>query len=600
MSLSLHNFFYGAADPWATVSVDKIPGALWVQAISLRIFGFHTWALVLPQVIEGMLTVLVLYRAVRRVAGAGAGLIAAVVLAGSPIVILLDRGNISDSLLIMLLVLAADATIRACQRGRLRSLLWAGALVGLAFQAKMLQAWLVVPALFLAYLVAAPVASFLRRVGHLAASTLVVGAVSLGWMSVVSLIPQSSRPYADGSCDDSLFNQVFSYNGFTRLGAGLANTAGCSRPSAYLLTLVRYSNRESLGTGGIGPSWNRLLQGPFGHDAAWLLLSAVVAAVWLFVLARSAPRTDIRRAAVLLWSVWLLVTYGFFSGGQFLNSYYLAALIPAVAALCGMGGLAAWERRRLPAVRAALAVLTVATVAVTIALVPDYVGVRAWVVGSAVMVGLLAVVVLAGSLLGGHDSVWALGVGPALAAVAMLLGSFWASAVVVQARLSPFDSPYAPASVNANTQTAAANFPVFAQGLHDFVDTVPQGTAVDVFETSRTTGYYILATGREFLPIGGFTGAVPSPTLPVFMRLVAEGRVQRVTVVTKPLTNEPVLRWVVAHCSRLGPAGYDADAQATSTAFNCGPRRASGPPVRSAPVNPPRPLGGSRGTGSPA
>ncbi|MFZ0250245.1 MAG: glycosyltransferase family 39 protein [Acidimicrobiales bacterium] len=597
MSLSLHNFFYGAADPWATISVDKIPGALWFQAISLRIFGFHVWALVLPQVIEGMLTVLVLYRAVRRVAGAGAGLVAAVILAGSPIVILLDRGNISDSLLILLLVLAADATVRACQRGRLRSLLWAGALVGFAFQTKMLQAWIVLPALFVAYLVAAPVASFWRRAWHLAASTAVVGIVSLSWMSVVSVVPQSSRPYADGSCDDSVFNQVFSYNGFSRLGAGLANTAGCHRRSAYLRTLLRYSGRESIGTGFIGPSWDRLLQGPFGHDAAWLLLPAVVAAVWLFVLARGAPRTDLRRAAVILWTVWLVITFGFFSGGQFLNSYYLAALIPPVAALCGMGALAAWERRSLPSVRVGLAVLTVATLAVTIALVPGYVGVRPWIVGSAVVVGLLALVVLVGSLRKGHDSVWALGVGPALAALAMLLGSFWASAVVVQARLSPFDSPYAPASVNAYTQKAAANFPLFARGLRDFADTVPARTAVDVFETSQTTGYYILATGREFLPIGGFSGAVPSPTLPAFKRLVAEGRVQRVTVVTKPLTNEPVLRWVVAHCTRLGPAGYDAAAQATSTAFSCmRPQRASRP----APVSSRRPPAGSPGTASPA
>ena len=142
--------------------------------------------------------------------------------------ILLDRGNISDSLLILLLVLAADATVRACQSGRLRSLVWAGALVGLAFQAKMMQAWLVVPALFLAYLVAAPVASFLRRVCHLAAATLAVGVVSLSWMSVVSLVPQSSRPYADGSCNDSLFNQVFSYNGFGRLGDALATRRGAT------------------------------------------------------------------------------------------------------------------------------------------------------------------------------------------------------------------------------------------------------------------------------------------------------------------------------------------------------------------------------------
>ena len=120
MSQSWHNFFFGAFDPWGTVSVDKLPGAFWVQALSLRMFGFHTWAIVLPQVVEGALTVLVLYRAVRRVAGPGAGLAAAVALAATPVTILLNRGNVSDSLLILLLVLAADATTAAFTTGRLR------------------------------------------------------------------------------------------------------------------------------------------------------------------------------------------------------------------------------------------------------------------------------------------------------------------------------------------------------------------------------------------------------------------------------------------------------------------------------------------------
>ncbi len=326
MSMSWHDFIFGAADPWGTVSVDKLPGALWIQALSLRIFGFHVWALILPQVVEGMLTVLVLYRAVRRVAGAGAGIIAAVVMASSPIVILLDRGNISDSLLILLLVLAADATIRAAQTGRLRSLVWAGVLVGLAFQAKMLQAWLVLPALFLAYLVAAPVASFLRRAGHLALATLATVVVSLSWMSAVSLVPASSRPYVDGSCNNSLFAQVFSYNGFSRLGGNFATTAGCNRPSTYLITAAHYSIRHDIGTAGIAASWDRLLRGPFGHDDAWLLLPALVATVWLLVLQRRRPRTDPLRATVILWFAWLLVTFGFFSGSLFLNSYYTAAL----------------------------------------------------------------------------------------------------------------------------------------------------------------------------------------------------------------------------------------------------------------------------------
>jgi 4-amino-4-deoxy-L-arabinose transferase-like glycosyltransferase len=568
MSMNLHDFIYGAVDPWGTVSVDKLPGALWIQALSIRIFGFHVWAVVLPQVIEGVLTVLVLYRTVRRVAGAGAGLVAAVVMASSPVVILLDRGNISDSLLILLLVLAADATLRACRSGQLRSLLWAAVLVGFAFQAKMLQAWLVVPALFLAYLVAAPAASFLRRVWHLAAATLAVAVVSLSWMSAISLVPPSSRPYVDGSCNDSVFTQVFSYNGFSRLGAGI-NTAGYSRRSAYLLTLGRYSALHGFGTSGIAASWDRLLRGSFGHDDAWLLLPAVVASVWLLVVQRRRPRTDLLRAGVLLWSGWLVLTFGFFSGITFLNSYYTAALIPPVAALCGMGAAAAWHRRRQRTVRGALAVLTAATVAAGVALVPGYVGVRAWVVTSSVLVGLSAVGILLASLRTGHESAWSVSVGPALAGVAMLMGSFWAASVVVAATLSPFDSPYAPASVNRNTQEAAASFPSEMAALQKFVARIPESEAADVFETSDATGYYIMATGREFLPIGGFTGQVPAPSLLAFERLVAEGRVVRVTVTTRPLTRAPDLRWVVSHCTRTLVSQYDKIEQATKTVFEC-------------------------------
>ena len=126
MSESWHDFIFGAFDPAGTVTVDKLPGELWVQALSLRIFGFHIWALVLPQVVEGVLTILVLYRAVRRLAGPAAGLTAAAVLAVTPITVLLSRGNVSDSLLILLLVLAADATSAALVTGSLRQLLLAG------------------------------------------------------------------------------------------------------------------------------------------------------------------------------------------------------------------------------------------------------------------------------------------------------------------------------------------------------------------------------------------------------------------------------------------------------------------------------------------
>ena len=272
MSQSWHNFFFGAFDPWGTVSVDKLPGAFWVQALSVRIFGFHIWAMVLPQAIEGTLTVLVLYRAVRRIGGAGAGLVAAVALAATPVTILLNRGNISDSLLILLLVLAADCTTAAFLTGRLQSLVLAGVCVGLAFQAKMLQAWIVLPALYLAYILAAPAASLERRVGQVALSVLAVVAVSLSWMCVVTLIPAHDRPYVDGSCDNSVFSQVFLYNGADRSSGALLTQAGCSQPPVGRTT----STSGGAPTHALAKGPGRFLDGGFGRDAAWLFVPSLV------------------------------------------------------------------------------------------------------------------------------------------------------------------------------------------------------------------------------------------------------------------------------------------------------------------------------------
>jgi 4-amino-4-deoxy-L-arabinose transferase-like glycosyltransferase len=144
MTASLTNFFFGSFDPAGTVTTDKLPGAFWLQAISAGLFGPHAWALVLPQVIEGTLTVLLVYRVVRRAAGPGAGLIAAAILALSPATVALNRGNISDTLMILLVVLAADAILSAVSTGGWRPVLLAGTWIGLAFQAKMIEAWLAV------------------------------------------------------------------------------------------------------------------------------------------------------------------------------------------------------------------------------------------------------------------------------------------------------------------------------------------------------------------------------------------------------------------------------------------------------------------------
>ena len=561
MSESWHNFFFGAADPWGTISVDKLPGALWIQALSLRVFGFHLWAFVLPQVIEGTLTVLVLYRAVRRVAGAGAGLASAVVLTVSPVTLLLNRGNISDSLLILLLVLGADATTQAIVEDRVRPLLAAGLWVGLAFQTKMGQAWLVLPALFLAYLVAAPATGLLRRCGHIALSALIVIVVSLSWITAVSAVPAHDRPYVDGSCDNSLFSQVFLYNGLDRLSGNELDAPGCSPTSAFVATGIREGAVVGLGTYAIPSGWDRLLRGALGRDDAWLLVPSLVCAVGVVVLRRRRPRTDPMRAAALLWTTWLVLTGAVFSSGQYLNSYYTAALMPAIGALCGMGAVVAWRHRRCVITRLVVLATVVVNTAYALVLLPDDAGIHSIVVTSSLAVAVVAVGLLLWSLWRRHVAVWRIPVGLGLGALALLIGSIWASGSVLASGQGPFDTPYEPNLVTYFSQTRPARLRAEWPEIVKYANTFPEDHAVDVFETSGLAGYDIMVTGHETLPVGGFTGRVPAPTVSQFEQYVSEGRVTRAAVAVSPLSRNPVMVWVTHHCPKqsFGPATFLGD-----------------------------------------
>ena len=551
MSESWHNFFFGSFDPWGTVTIDKLPGAFWVQALSVRVFGFHVWSVVLPQAIEGTLTVLVLYRAVRRVAGAGAGLAAAAVLAATPVTILLDRGNISDSLLILLLVLAADATTAAFTTGRLAQLLLAGLWVGLAFQAKMLQAWLVLPALYLAYLIAAPAPALTRRLGHVALSALVALGVSLSWMLVVTVIPAQQRPYVDGSCNDSVFSQVFLYNGTDRVTGSTLDQPGCNpRPAPVT------GSAGTTGTVAVAGGPGRFLNGAFGRDSDWMLVPATVALAGILLARRRAPRTDPLRAATLLWATWLFFTWCFFASSDFINSYYLAALAPPIAALCGMGLVVAWHRRALRSTRAVVAGTVAAGTAYVLYLLPATAGVHTWVVASTLTLALAAVVMVTWSLFPSRPR-WTTGAAVGLSAAALFLGSAWASATVVAAELGPFDSPYQPAALSARNGEIKAQSARVAAGLDRAAARVAATVSVITSETSSGSSVPIFDTGREFLPVGGFIGRVPSPTLAQFVRDVRAGRVVVVLAAVKPVTRNPDMLWAIAHCQSVPTRGAD-------------------------------------------
>ena len=569
MSESWHDFMFGAFDPAGTVTVDKLPGALWVQALSLRVFGFHIWALVLPQVVEGVLTILVLYRAVRRLTGPAAGLIAAAVLAVTPITVLLGRGNVSDSLLILLLVLAADATSAALLTGSLPQLLLAGVWVGLAFQAKMIQAWLALPALAAAYLLAAPAARLRTRCAHVALAGLVTAVVSLSWMTAVSLVPSQDRPYVDGSPDDSVYTQVFDYNGVGRLTGNWVSVAG---PPSPLLVAAKESGRLlTAETMGIKPSWHRLLAGPFAAGSGWLLPAAVAGALGVLISRRRQGRRDPLRAAVVLWGGWWLVLAVFFSVGTYLNSYYVAALSPAVAALCGTG-IAACGPRPWPA---RVRLIVAATVL-------GCVGYGAYLVSGTAsgpvvltLVALVVAVAAAAQLLLPASGQAGYLTAVAFAGAAVLLLPAAASVSSVIRGLGPFDTPFESPETAHHSQALAAAAPALTRAVQRVELWMPPADALFGTDTSGLAENYILYSGREVLPIGGYLGNVPAPTLATLRADISRGYVRVFVLPVSPEGPDPRVRWIESHCTRRPQPPHRRPVPYAN--FLCGPGPASRP-----------------------
>ncbi|MCQ4083970.1 glycosyltransferase family 39 protein [Streptomyces sp. RB6PN25] len=230
MSESWKAFFFGSFDPANSITIDKLPGFLWPQALSARLFGFHSWALTLPQVLEGVASVVVLYRVVRRWMGVNAALLASGAFLCIPAADGLFRTQTEDPMFTLCVLLAAGATQRAAHSGRLRSLIMAGVWVGIGFQAKMLEAWAVLPALAVVYLVTAP-AALRKRIVHVLLAAVVTVAVSSVWVVAVALTPAKDRPYIDGTTNNSAFSMVVGYNflnRFSSVGLNASDTGSIS------------------------------------------------------------------------------------------------------------------------------------------------------------------------------------------------------------------------------------------------------------------------------------------------------------------------------------------------------------------------------------
>ena len=339
-SQSWSAWFFGSLDAANFITIDKPPAALWVSGLAVRLFGLSSWSILLPQALMGVATVLLLFAVVRRSFGPAAGLVAALVMATTPIAVLIFRYNNPDALLTLLLVAAAGTLLRGVESGCMRWLVATGVLVGFGFLTKYLQAYQVLPALGLAYLVAGPGRTS-RRIGQLALATGVVAVASGWWVAVMELLPAASRPCVGGSSSNSVLDLIFGYDGLGRIfgatgpgfGGGIGGF-GFGGPGG--------------GGGGFGGTagFLRLFNGEWGGQIAWLLpfaITSLAAGLWV---RRRAARSDPRRTGYLLWGGWLVVNGAVFSlMSGIAHPYYSVVLAPAIGALVGAGVVDLWRWR---------------------------------------------------------------------------------------------------------------------------------------------------------------------------------------------------------------------------------------------------------------
>ena len=473
---------FGATDAAGGITVDKTPASVWVMGLSARIFGVHSWSILVPQALMGVGTVWLLYAAVKRVAGETAALLAGVVLALTPVAVLMFRFNNPDALLVLLMTAGAYATVRAVDDGRLRWLALAGACIGFGFLTKMLQAFLVLPAFGLAWLAGAQ----RKRVLGLAVA---VGAlvVSAGWwVLLVSLWPAADRPYIGGSQHNTVLELTFGYNGFGRLTGDEVGSVG--------------------GGGGSGGVWGRLFGAEMAGGIAWLLPAAVVLLIgglW----ATWERRTE--RTSLLLWGGWLVVTAVVFSlMDGIIHAYYTVALAPALAGVIGIGAVALW---------------------------------RKGFVGVAVLSGAVALTAMETYLL--LDSLVLLVFGLVVAALLLVvernLPVAALAAVVALAGPAAYSLQTAAATHSGALPSAgpSAGNMNFGGGMGGLLDAPTPGADLvallqesDHTWTAATVGSnnaagYQLASGKPVFAVGGFNGTDPAPTLAEFQELVHNGQI---------------------------------------------------------------------------
>jgi len=622
MTMSFKNFFFVAFDPAGFVTIDKPPLGFWIQAISAKIFGFSGWSILAPEALAGVISVLIIYILVKKSFGRVAGLLSALFLAVTPIFVAVSRNNTCDNLLVLTLLLACLAVSIAAEKGKLKYLIISLAIVGVGFNIKMLQAYMVIPAIYLTYLLSSKI-SLKKRIIHLILGTLVLLVVSFAWPVAVDLIPAANRPYVGSSTNNSELELIIGHNGLERLGIGSSTPGGGGgkMPGGIPPNGMGNPSGEGMqggtppnGTGSVSgegmqggtppTGTGKGMPGGFGGQTPggggggsmggsepasitrlfsnnsmsdqiiWLLPLAVFGFIAAALKEKLKPAFDSKRKlALILWPMWLVPEFIYFSftTGLF-HPYYLTMLAPPIAALAGIGIVSMWELYKEGGWKSWILPVALITDGLVQLLILSYyydtsslTKILMIVLSALCFVSSITIIILK---LIKNENLWLKKILLATALVGLLVAPIvWSATTIFYASSGTF--PSAGLELSSSKGSASMGMGMGASSSNSKL--------IEFLKANKTTEKYILVTSStsgsasdiiiktgESVMTWGFFGTDKAITLAQFKELVKNGEVRYVMVGGQGSSNE-IMTWAKANGKLVSESNWKDFTGTTNT-----------------------------------
>ncbi len=624
MTQSFHNFFYASFDPSGFVTVDKPPVVLWVQTIFALIFGVHTWSVILPQALAGVGSVFLLYRMIKPTFGVGAARIAALVMALTPIAAAVSRTNNIDSMLVFTLLLGSACLLKAVKQGKLVWLLTAFALIGLAFNMKMMQAFMVLPAFVIFYLIASRVA-LKKKIGSLILSLILLTGLSLSWAVAVDSISPSSRPYVGSSQTNSVLELAFGYNGTERLlgqttglakgdmnaagGGNMQNQDNIQAPNGNGSSFSQNGNQSfgnhsqapqppngqtgasnggggtsppggngpgnggpgggggksmnMFGTGDAGPL--RLFQSALSGQISWMLpfaLIGLLGGIVSWYRDRRGQAAEMKET--LFWTAWLVPVAGFFSIAGFFHQYYLIMLAPPIAALSGIG----WHSmyRLYQNNKDWSSYLLPAAVLITSAFQVYILSAYTSQIGSVWMyvLGLLGLGITLALLILKRNHPFSKQLTILSLCILLLTPVYWSATPLLYGGNSvlPESGPQLKSSANGGNMFSSE----VDSGLLSYLRKHNTGEEyLFATLTTVTAAPYIINENESVMAMGGFNGTDPILTVSELKKLIKEGKVKYFLLSENNSGNSELVSWIKKNGKEISSEEYSSSSNSTNS-----------------------------------